>query len=130
MQVHTQSAGCLRCQHERHRWRVSPDERAGTLGFRCVKDLEVPPACRPGQAVCGRWSGPPHAFTQLAQGAPLDWARWHVVGSSVETARPTGTTAAIGAIHSLCTGMAATKTAGVSCNFTGNQENLRSHFLF
>ena len=40
---------------------------------------------------CGcRWSGPPHAFTALAEGRPQEWARWHVSGGAVATAKSEG----------------------------------------
>ena len=109
-------------------------ERAGTLGFRCVKDLEPASAHTPcsqasgGQKLCGRWSGPPHAFTALpgseaaaagsAGGGGSEWARWYVDSSGTpRTATSQDGVSAIGALRPLCTGTSAAITAGVS--YTG-----------
>jgi hypothetical protein len=96
-------------------------ERAGTIGFRCVKDV-VPSThpCPTGTAatgkaaVCGRWSGPPHAFTSLPAGSPQAWARWHVHNDTLQTTRSKQGAGLIGAPKPLCAGVSAVSTAGVS----------------
>ena len=51
-------------QHEKMKMMSNSYERAGTVGFRCVKDIAASKPCS--GKICGRWSGPPMAFTTLS----------------------------------------------------------------
>ena len=100
--------------HNHYRLMSDSYERAATLGFRCVRDVEPAPQ----QPVQLRWSGPPPALNMLAttagvlarsgEGLPVDastvkgsissdnavseWARWKVIANNtIHTVRPSST---------------------------------------
>jgi len=97
-------------QHEKMKMMSNSYERAGTLGFRCVKDVATKPCTG---KVCGRWSGPPMAFTRLSNADKSQFARWYFADGKVQAATK-GSAGSIGLLRPLCAGTAAATTAGVS----------------
>lgn len=86
-------------QHGKMKMMSNSYERAGTLGFRCVKDVERNP-CR--SKICSRWSGPPHAFTSLLSPPGGEWARWFADNSAVVRTVKSAAGSSIGSLQVLC----------------------------
>ena len=129
---------------------LSRYERAATLGFRCVRDVE-PDKEQPQQLVQLRWSGPPPAFNMLTAttttsssaaasklwkghasrsgsssasstaNAVVEWARWNIVANNtIHTVRPSSAAAMHGNARSSAAAAAAAAAAIGALKCTGN----------